>query len=129
MIEYRPHITHAMMQAEPEVLFVFGDNLVREGRGGQAKEMRGERNAIGIPTKRYPSMIAWSFLSDENFVEWARESGPEICQLLAHEGKIVWPAAGIGTGLAELQQRAPLIWRTIEALRMALEKTDIIATP
>lgn len=42
MIEYRDHITRAMLRAEPEKLFVFGDNFVRTGFGGQAKEMRGE---------------------------------------------------------------------------------------
>lgn len=29
-------------------LYVFGDNMVRRGFGGQAREMRGEPNAVGI---------------------------------------------------------------------------------
>ena len=121
MIEYRDHITRAMLQAETDVLFVFGDNLVRKGLGGQAKEMRGEDNAIGIPTKRFPNMTEEAFLEEWDFADWAKESAFNICLLLSHEGKIVWPSAGIGTGLAQLQQRAPSIWRAIERLRLALE--------
>ncbi len=124
MIEYRDYITRTMLRTEPDVLFVFGDNLQRRGLGGQAKEMRGENNAIGIPTKAAPNMTEAAFLSDGDFDRWARQSGYEICLLLAHEGKIVWPAAGIGTGLAQLRKHAPTIWRAIERLRLALETSE-----
>jgi hypothetical protein len=33
----------------------------------------------------------------------------------------VWPEDGIGTGLAQLQQRAPRIWAQLEAWRAELE--------
>lgn len=55
---YVKYITRQMMRAEPTTLFVFGDNLAQVGYGGQAKEMRGEPNAVGIPTKRKPSRTA-----------------------------------------------------------------------
>jgi len=51
-IRTEKHITRQMLRAEPGTLWVFGDNLQRKGLGGQAKEMRGEPNAIGIPTKK-----------------------------------------------------------------------------
>ena len=122
MIEYRDYITRDMLQSEPSVLFVFGDNFARMGYGGQAKEMRGEINAIGIPTKRSPTMKESGFLKDNDFMEWAEESGISICLLIYHDGLIVWPSAGIGTGLAQLPQRAPRIWKVIERLRLSLEK-------
>ncbi|KKL05458.1 hypothetical protein LCGC14_2605850, partial [marine sediment metagenome] len=56
MIEYRDHITRQMLRDEPDTLFVFGDNMQRRGLGGQAFAMRGEPNAVGIPTKIFPSM-------------------------------------------------------------------------
>lgn len=118
MIEHRDHITRAMLRAEPDALFVFGDNLARKGFGGQAKEMRGENNAIGIPTKRFPSMAHDAYLRDRDFAEWAVESGCNVCKLLAHEGKIVWPAAGIGTGLAQLQKRTPRSMRRSPTLEL-----------
>lgn len=122
MIEYRDYITRAMLRAEPKALFVFGDNLIRRGLGGQAKEMRGEPNAIGIPTKRFPTMEKDAFLKDKDLAEWLERSAFNMGLLVAHEGKIVWPCAGIGTGLAQLKQHAPMIWRAIERLRKGLDQ-------
>ena len=122
MIEYRAYITREMLRAEPEKLFVFGDNLQRRGFGGQAKEMRGEPNAIGIPTKRHPTMKEGAFFTDSVLPYWIESCGRDFIKLLSFEGTIVWPQTGIGTGLAQLKERAPLIWRVIERLRIGLEK-------
>ncbi|KKL89497.1 hypothetical protein LCGC14_1914150 [marine sediment metagenome] len=122
MIEYRAHITRAMLRAEPEKLFVFGDNELHTGYGGQAKEMRWEPNAIGIPTKKWPSMEEEAFFTDNFTPYWATNNAENIAKLLIFEGTIIWPQAGIGTGLAQLKERAPLIWRAIERLRIGLEK-------
>lgn len=127
MIEYRKYITRKMLRAEPETLFIFGDNLQRRGYGGQAREMRGEPNAVGIPTKAFPTMSANSFFCDGDFALWMRESDPYRSRLLEHKGKIVWPADGIGTGLAQLQKRAPSIWLAIERLRKKLEENAVAA--
>jgi hypothetical protein len=43
---------------------VFGDNGRRIGFGGQAKEMRGEPNAIGVATNWEPSNRPNAFFSD-----------------------------------------------------------------
>ena len=120
MIEYRSHITREMLRAEPEKLFVFGDNFQRRGFGGQAKEMRDEPNAIGIPTKVEPTMKDQAFISNDMSEVWAVFCGVDIARLLAFDGTIVWPSAGIGTGLAKLEQRAPRIWRAIKRLEVGL---------
>ena len=125
MIEYRKFITRQMIRNEPDKLFVFGDNLQRKGLGGQAKEMRGEPNAVGIPTKRAPSMDEDAFLVDGDLGLWEHCSHNDRARLLVHHsngGIIVWPEDGIGTGLAQLPQRSPLIWEIIETLRKDLEK-------
>lgn len=70
MIEYRKFITRQMLRDEPEKLFVFGDNFGRVGFGGQAKEMRGEPNAVGVLTKRFPSMVHAAFLTDDDYDNW-----------------------------------------------------------
>jgi hypothetical protein len=44
--------------------YVFGDNGRRIGFGGQAKEMRGQPNAIGVATKWEPSNRPNAFFSD-----------------------------------------------------------------
>ena len=121
MIEYRDHITRDMLRAEPEKLFVFGDNFARTGFGGQAKEMRGEPNAVGIPTKRFPKNTENSFLTDKSSKVWIMSCGEDIARLLVFDGTIVWPSAGIGTGLAQLEKRALKIWRAIQRLQTGLD--------
>lgn len=117
-------ITRAMMRAEPGTLFAFGDNIGRKDNGGQAREMRGEPNAVGIPTKWLPSMSAEAFFTDADFdrVRSAIEVPlGRLAQHLANGGHVVWPEDGIGTGLAELATRAPRIFAYINAARVAFE--------
>jgi hypothetical protein len=116
----RKWITREMLRAEPDTLFVFGDNLKRVGLGGQAKEMRGEPNAIGLPTKRSP----WDYLSDADFGEVEAASRNDIARLAVHireNRTVVWPEDGIGTGLAKLQEKAPGIARFYNAVLHGLE--------
>lgn len=117
MLEFRTHITRADVQAEPQTLFVFGDNLISLGKGGQAKEMRGEPNAIGIPTKNWPRMVPEAFFTDDDLGRWRNATAPGwrvLQKHLVNGGKVVWPAAGIGTGMARLEENAPLIAAEIE---------------
>lgn len=128
MLELRHWITRDMLQAEPDKLFVFGDNAARRGLGGQAKELRGEPNAVGIITKIAPSNKPGSFLSDEYYTKWWFWSQPDFCRLFGHvanRGVVVWPQNGIGTGLAQLPQRAPMIADTIYRLRRGLEANRV----
>ncbi len=121
MIEYREHITREMLRAEPEKLFVFGDNMQRKGYGGQAKEMRDEPNAVGIPTKIAPSMGGGAFFTDSDLTSFVEHSAKDFRRLTEHKGIIVWPTDGIGTGRAQLKKRAPKIWWWIEGQRLILE--------
>lgn len=124
MIRRVKHITREMLRANPDTLFVFGDNMIGKGFGGQAKEMRGEPNAVGIPTKLLPAVRPGSFFRDEDFDRAKPKIDAAFSRLQAHAsagGEIVWPEDGIGTGLAQLPTRAPRIWRLIEECRIALE--------
>lgn len=125
-LEDRTYITRRMLQHEPETLFVFGDNLLRSGFGGQAAEMRGEPNAVGLPTKRYPRMDDAAFLTDNDFFEVVVAAAADIGRLAQHAKKgklIVWPSAGIGTGLAMLSQHAPVIFEFYERLKVQLARS------
>lgn len=111
------NITRNIVRANPSRLFVFGDNMARAGFGGQALAMRGEPNAVGIPTKWKPSMAPDAFFTDADFDAWLAASQPDFARLAGHlraNGIVVWPAAGIGTGRAQLERRAPRIWRWID---------------
>jgi len=50
------HMTKEYLRAHPEVIFVFGDNLIHRGKGGAAK-LRDEPNTYGFITKKYPNNI------------------------------------------------------------------------
>jgi len=112
-IEFKNFITRAEVKANRNKIYVFGDNLEKVGYGGQAKEMRGEWNTIGIPTKKSPS----EYLTDD-------DSSLVIPLIKIHfeiiEGHlqcghtVVIPSAGIGTGLADLPNKAPRIWEVVE---------------
>lgn len=116
-------ITREMLRSEPGTLFVFGDNMIGRGFGGQAKAMRGEPNAVGIPTKLLPGMRSADFFRDEDFERAKPKIDAAFVRLFSHAalgGDIVWPEDGIGTGLAQLAARAPKIWKLIEESRVAL---------
>lgn len=121
MIRYQQHIIRQDLRDNPQWLYVFGDNMTRLGLGGQAARMRGEPNAVGIPTKRRPSMAEEAFFTDRDLHPFIIASRDDIKRLRAHSGTIVWPMAGIGTGRAQLERRAPKIWVVIEELRFELE--------
>lgn len=114
-VERRGWITRDMLKAERATLFVFGDNLARWGKGGQAAAMRDEPNAVGLPTKRSPH----AFLTDRDLGSVKEATKRDIKRLefqLLCGGVVVWPAAGIGTGLAELATKAPAVAAFYEAL-------------
>ena len=128
MAVLRPEvITRAMVQANPQTLFVFGDNMDRSGRGGQAREMRGEPNAVGVPTKWYPGRDSKAYFSDEDLRNWkvwkAVHEAFEKMRAALKEGRdVVIPADGLGTGLADLPTRAPKFHAALEAAIASLEE-------
>ena len=89
------------LRANPNLIYVFGDNVERVGLGGQAKEMRGEPNAHGIATLWAPGRPFDAIDVDEakkiiiqDFVKLENRPGTTI----------VWPSDGIGTGLANMPE-------------------------
>ena len=112
MIIYQKWICREDLKANPDVWYLFGDNLEMKGYGGQAKEMRGEPNAIGIPTKISPNNLPKSFLSDNNFNQ-VKEVLDHIFSMLKDYPTIIVPLDGLGTGLAQLPTKAPKIYKYI----------------
>lgn len=120
-IIFQHRIYRIDLQANPNVLYVFGDNLLREGMGGQAGEMRGEPNAVGWPTKRKPTMSEDAFFtdSDEDFIDVWNAVENDIDRIIKHlidGGILVVPSDGIGTGLSQLPERAPEMHKKIEEI-------------
>lgn len=93
----------------PDHVFVFGDNLAGYGTAGQAC-IRKERNAFGIPTKRYPSMADGSFFTDKDCErEHLLKSLRELYSL-SRGHTIVFPSGGIGTGLSKMDKHSPKLY-------------------
>lgn len=126
IIEKMKFITREYVQSNPDKGFLFGDNLERIGMGGQAGAMRGEPNAVGIPTKKSPSMGEDAFFTDDEFEENCKVIDAAlmdawqlwldyVATYCTKEIAIVIPSDGLGTGLAELDKRAPKTFAYLEA--------------
>lgn len=112
-INYAVSYLREQIKAAPNTLYIFGDNFERKGFGGQAAEARGEPNAVGIPTKRAPSMRPEAFMTDADLERLQAEARPALDRLRRHldaGGDVVMPGAGIGTGFAQMATRAPACW-------------------
>lgn len=121
---YQKVIKREDLRANPDILYVFGDNLAQKGLGGQAAEMRGEPNAVGIPTKNAPFMSVGAFFTDEDFKLFFKMARPRFVALQQHIDKggiVVWPLDDIGTGRAQLKERAPRIWDYIQEWKETLK--------
>lgn len=96
-------------------LFVFGDNDIKRGKKGQSI-IRDEMNAVGIPTKKFPSTSPNAFYRDEEVQansEKIRKAVDEIVPLKKKYAILVLPGDGLGTGLADLPNRAPRTYRVL----------------
>lgn len=126
------------LRENPNVLYVFGDNLDRQGMGGQAAEMRGEPNAFGIATKR---SISHSY-PDDYFFDEQPDTKPILCKEFDaleqfilkgaswFNRKPMWkalviPADGLGTGLSRMPEFAP---KALEYIDYRIEQLRYIRT-
>lgn len=110
MMIFQNRIFRVDLRANRKVLYLFGDNDARIGEGGQAKEMRGEPNAVGIRTKKYPMMGSKNFYTDDEYsdnVQKIEEDFVKVKAYLLKGGVVVCPMDGLGTGMAQLRERAP----------------------
>jgi len=99
-------IYRADLKANPNVIYVFGDNESRWGLGGQAKEMRGEPNAVGVATLKAPG-IFWNDGDAARQCAVLDADFAPILRALADGKTVVFPLDGVGTGLADLANRSP----------------------
>lgn len=110
-VTYMEFIDVVTCRNNPECLVVFGDNIVRRGRKGQAV-IRNEPNAFGLLTKRYPSVAEHAYFDD--FVDSDFEALDNSLRDLwrASRGKdIIFPWYGVGTGLSQMPKRCPILYQ------------------
>ncbi len=121
MFAFVDRLSPELCQANPEAVFVFGDNLIKKGKAGQAI-IRDEPNAIGVPTKRLPSMTPDSFFTDAGSeYEATRAALKRLWAIHINGGVVVLPKQKIGSGLAQLPDKAPKIAKMIDDFYKAAE--------
>lgn len=119
---YQHRIYRLDLKGNPNVLYVFGDNEDRVGNGGQAGEMRGEPNAIGVATLHSPVRPFSDGTYHHNCEVLDTDFKPIFAALKA--GKIVvFPNDGIGTGIADMPRRAPRTFAYLQSLVRLAEVT------
>lgn len=65
---YPDHITEQYLDDNPNIIFVFGDNLERRGSGGAAR-LRNHRNIYGFITKKAPTWNLNDYYTPEDYKE------------------------------------------------------------
>ena len=119
MIIFQKIIKREDLKANPHAMYLFGDNVLRKGLGGQAKEMRGEPNARGIATKYKPDNKPESFFSDDFYniqTEIIYTDYNPAFNFHKSGGLVVIPTDGIGSGLADLKNKSPKTWEYLVRL-------------
>lgn len=126
VLEYRrTYWSRESAAKEHRTLFVYGDNTMRAGTGGQAC-IRGLFNSHGVATKVAPGMDPASFFDDRRpeCRDGIRRDMFRLVERISREEwhKVVISADGLGTGLAELPTRAPATYRFLQECLKELEK-------
>jgi hypothetical protein len=101
----------------PDRLFVFGDNLARVGKGGQAI-IRECYNSHGIATKVLPTNEDKAFFIDSDmFKDIIYSEVDAMCCVAERKGLVITlPNTGIGTGLSKLNTVAPECFKLLNDL-------------
>jgi len=102
-------ITITRLRRHPDRFYAFGDNLIGRGKGGQAI-IRDEPNAVGIPTKNFPTMSPDAFFSDDNYEANKAAIIGALHYRVPLGSKLIVPAQ-IGRNLAKLPEKAPKTYR------------------
>lgn len=107
----RQHITREDVRKERDKVFLFGDNILQIGKGGQAEAMRGEFNAIGIPTKKKPAVHDKAYFTDDEYpinvqyIDAAFSSIPDNSIVVVPV--FIGGEISIGRGYASMPDRCP----------------------
>ncbi len=111
--------TPKFLRAHSRKKFVFGDNLIRSGKGGQAA-IRDMPNAVGVATKARPDNAEGAFFSDRTLSLHLRPvlTDLQFVEELSRSNDIVIPFTedghiSLGLGLARLDVTSPTTYAVI----------------
>jgi hypothetical protein len=105
-------LTVERVRENPKSAYLFADSLSGKGKRGQAV-IRDEPNAFGIPVKKTYSGRLMHF-SDDDFVT-NKEAIDAAFDAIPDDMDVVVPSAGLGSGAAKLEEKAPKTFAYIES--------------
>ncbi len=114
--------TTSTTESNPDSLFIFGDNDIENGTGGQAT-IRGQPNAMGIPTTKTPDV----HYTDAEYLDNVKKIKASICKIKCvlksgEFNKVVFSSGGLGTDIAQLKEHAPFTFAKLNQLVDELKK-------
>lgn len=115
-------ITREEVRARSGEFFVFGDNIVRKGFGGQAAEMRGEPNSLGVATLYAPGDRYRK--GDPIAINCVMADLSVIAGHLARGAIVNIPTNLPGSGIADLANRWPELQALIASFVAAAETVN-----
>ena len=98
-MEIPKYVTEEFLRANPNVVFVFGDNSIRRGKGGAAK-LRDEPNTYGFITKKYPNNGDESFYQPLEYTELFYAELTHLALEIEKHPERTYLISKLGSGLA-----------------------------
>ena len=98
-MEVPKYVTEEFLRANPNVIFVFGDNLIRQGKGGAAK-LRDEPNAYGFITKKAPNNDDESFYRPPEYADMFYAELLQLAKEIEKNPEKTFLVSKLGAGLA-----------------------------
>ena len=114
-------ITKEYLRQNPDHIFVFGDNLIRKGKGGAAI-LRDEPNVYGFITKKFPSVLKTDYYQVEEYIPVFHIEMNKLIQEIEGNPNKTYLISKLGAGLANKYQ----IWENViePNLKKMLEKYE-----
>lgn len=92
-------VTQRFLDSNPNVYFVFGDNVERRGYGGAAA-LRDHPHALGFITKKFPDNRDTSFYHKEEYLEVFFEELEKLVKVIKFRPGKTFYISKLGGGLA-----------------------------
>lgn len=93
------NITGEFLEANPNCIFVFGDNTIRKGKGGAAS-LRDYTNTYGFITKRFPSYDDNDYYGIEEYKQIYLDELIKLKEFITKNDDKIFLISPIGSGLA-----------------------------
>ena len=111
-------ITREDVRANPEIIYVYGDNAAREGQRGLARQMRHEPNS-------HPISISWGPFEPFSLLTFERAASlidKDLVALIDRQPRmIVWPIAGLVPDFQTMPEELRLHLKQKVRFRLGIE--------